>query len=231
MLQVQNVFDEMYDDGFTGPATYANDTADMDERNPIITKSKQKRAYIANTFFYLPTTDEVMPITVAGKPVTFITKDGKAAERRPGSVLAVNLATPGWLSTVDDAYYVVTSSTHDMSGGDTALKNLAIHLIIEKDGIVYNTSLRAITQSLRDDLLNLGMTPEDVDAQISHLLALRTKIIKKYAPNYFTDGRLPLEAAKHVKPTNMRISNGTLNNIVDENGNPVYRHLNEVDDF
>lgn len=231
MLQVQNVFDEMYDDGFTGPATYANDTADMDERNPIITKSKQKRAYIANTFFYLPTTDEVMPITVAGKPVTFITKDGKVAERRPGSVLAVNLATPGWLSTVDDAYYVVTSSTHDMSGGDTALKNLAIHLIIEKDGIVYNTSLRAITQSLRDDLLNLGMTPEDVDAQISHLLALRTKIIKQYAPNYFIDGRLPLEAAKHVKPTNMRISNGTLNNIVDENGNPVYRHLNEVDDF
>ena len=41
---MQNVSDEMYDDGFTGPATYANDTADMDERNPIITKSKQKRA-------------------------------------------------------------------------------------------------------------------------------------------------------------------------------------------
>lgn len=231
MLGIQNTFDEFYDDGFTGPATYSNDTADMDQRNPIITKSKQKRAYIANTFFYLPTADEVMPITVAGKPVTFITKDGKVAERRPGSELAVKLATPGWLSTVDDAYYIVTSSTHDMTGGDTALKNLAVHLIIEKDGKVYNTSLRAITQQLRDDLLKLGMSPEDVDAQISHLLALRTKIIKQYAPDYFSNGKLPLEAAKHVKPTNMRISNGTLNNIIDWNGNPVYRHLNEVEDF
>lgn len=229
-LQLQNEFDETYDDGFTGPSTFANDTADMDSRNPIVTKSKQKKAYIANTFFYLPTADDVMPITVAGKPVTFITKDGKIAERRPGSELASKLAIPGWLSTVDDTYYVVTSSTHSMSG-DTALKSLAVHLIIEKDGKVYNTSLRAISDQLKQDLLSLGMSTEEVDEQINHLLALRTKIIKQYAPNYFSDNKLPLEAAKHVKPTNLRISNGSLNNIIDQNGNPVYRHLNEVSDF
>nr|DAW31995.1 MAG TPA: hypothetical protein [Caudoviricetes sp.] len=134
----------------------------MDSRNPIVTKSKQKKAYIANTFFYLPTADDVMPITVAGKPVTFITKDGKIAERRPGSELASKLAIPGWLSTVDDTYYVVTSSTHSMSG-DTALKSLAVHLIIEKDGKVYNTSLRAISDQLKQDLLSLGMSTEEVD--------------------------------------------------------------------
>lgn len=230
-LVEQEIFDRVQNmDQFEGPATYQNRTADVDEINPVVTKNKQKKRHIANTFFYLPTTDEIMPIRVAGKDVTFIAKNGKPAERRPGSELADNLAVPGWLSTVDDAYYVVTSSTHQMTQGQ-ALDNLAVHLIIEKDGKVYNTSLRAISDQLRKDLLALGMKQEDVDAQIEALRALRTKIIKSYAPNYFIDGKLPLQAAKQAKPTNMRISNGLLNNQIDENGNPSFRSLTEVEDF
>ena len=228
-LTMQQVFDYQ-DQGLVGPSAFENQQADTDEKNPIVTKSKQKKAYISNTFFYQPNTDEVMPITVAGKDVEFITKDGKKAERRPGSQLAQKLATPGWLRSVDDAYYVVTSSIHQMSG-QSAIDNLAVHLIIEKDGVVYNTSLRAISDELRKDLAALGMSVEEVDKQIAHLRALRTKIIKSYAPNYFADGKLPLQAAKHVKPTNLRISNGSLSNQVDENGLPKYRSLTEVEDF
>lgn len=232
-LQIQQTFDDMFDQDsrLIGPAMFSNETADTDASNPIITKSKQKKAYVSNTFFYLPTSQEVMPITVNGKSVQFTTKDGKQVERRPGSELAENLATPGWLSSVDDAYYVVTKSTHDMQGGTSAIDNLAVHLMIEKDGKLYNTSLRAISDKLRQDMLSLGMSQEEVDNQISNLRTIRSKIIKAYAPNYFADSKLPLTAHHGVKPTNMRISNGTLNNQVSEDGVPVYRSLTEVNDF
>lgn len=229
-LAMQQLFDEEYDPSITGPSDYSNSKADVDINNPIVTKSKQKKRHIANTFFYLPTANTVMPITVAGKPLQFKGKNGNEVERRPGSELASKLATPGWLGSIDDAYYVVTSSTHQMSG-ESAVKSLAVHIIIEKDGKVYNTSLRAISDGLRDDLINLGVDPTEVDAQIANLIALRTKIIKAYAPNYFADGKLPLEAPHHVKPTNLRISNGTLDNQSNDAGLPVYRGLQEVIDF
>jgi hypothetical protein len=84
-----------------------------------------------------------MPITVAGKSVKFVGKDGGKVDRRPGKELADNLAIPGWLSTADDIYFVVTSFKHDMSF-DSAIDNLAIHVMIEKDGKLYNASIRAI---------------------------------------------------------------------------------------
>jgi hypothetical protein len=84
-----------------------------------------------------------MPITVAGKSVKFVGKDGGKVDRRPGRELADNLAIPGWLSNADDIYFVVTSFKHDMSF-DSAIDNLAIHVMIEKDGKLYNASVRAI---------------------------------------------------------------------------------------
>ena len=90
-----------------------------------------------------------MPITVNGKDVQFITKDGKPAVRMPGSELAKKLAIPGWLATADDVYYVVTSTPQNMSRSVNDFIDIAaIHLIIEKDGMVYNASLKAIDSKL-----------------------------------------------------------------------------------
>lgn len=228
-IQLEEEFGSVYD-GNIGPSAMQNITADTDSRNSIVTHNKQKRMYVKNTFFFQPTATEAMPITVANKPVVFKTKDGKIAKRGTGSELAEKLATPGWLKTIDDAYCIVTSSTHALKG-QSAIDNLAIHIIIEKDGIVYNTSLRAISDKLISDLMNQGLSQEQVNEQISGLRSLREKIIRQYAPNYNIDGKLPIEAAKHVKPTNLRISNGTLNNQTDSAGNPVFRGLHEVADF
>ena len=229
-LQMQESYDSQDDPTMEGPSAFQNRTANTDEINPTETKDKQKRRHIANTFFYQPLADEVMPIRTSNQPVEFITKDGKKAERRPGRELAEKLAQPGWINTIDDAYYVVTRSTHDMTSSQ-ALDNLAIHLIIEKDGIVYNASLRAISDELRKELLNIGVPVEEVDSQIEKLRALRTQIINAYAPNYFTNPTLPTTALKHVKPVGLRISNGSLDNQIDKNGLPVYRSLTEVEDF
>lgn len=228
-IRLEEDFDSTYDENI-GPSAIQNVTADTDSRNTIVTHNKQKRMYVKNTFFFQPTATEAMPIAVANKPVVFKTKNGKIAKRGTGSELAEKLATPGWLKSIDDAYCIVTSSTHVLKG-QSAIDNLAIHIIIEKDGIVYNTSLRAISDKLISDLLNQGLSQEQVNEQISGLRSLREKIIRQYAPNYGIDGKLPVEAAKHVKPTNLRISNGTLNNQTDSNGNPVFRGLHEVADF
>lgn len=229
-MQMQQVFDTSFDPYMEGPAAFQNRTANADRVNPVETKEKQKRRHIANTFFYQPTSDQVMPIRTANKPVEFITKDGKKAIRMPGRALAEQLAIPGWINTIDDAYYVVTQSTHDMSGR-TAIENLAIHLIIEKDGKIYNSALRAITPELIDELKQIGMSQEDINQQINALRQLRQSIIQAYAPNYANNKSLPTTALKHVKPVGLRISNGSLDNQVDSNGLPVYRLLTEVEDF
>lgn len=229
-MQMQQVFDSSFDPQMEGAAAFQNRTANADQINPVETKEKQKRRHIANTFFYQPTSEQIMPIRTANKPVEFITKDGKKAERMPGKALAERLAIPGWINTIDDAYYVITQNTHDMSGM-TAIDNLAIHLIIEKDGKVYNTALRAITPQLIDELRQIGMSQEDVDAQVNALRQLRQSIIRAYAPNYANNKALPTTALKHVKPVGLRISNGSLNNQIDSNGLPIYRRLTEVEDF
>ena len=189
-IRLEEDFDSTYD-GNIGPSAIQNVTADTDSRNTIITHNKQKRMYVKNTFFFQPTATEAMPITVANKPVVFKTKDGKIAKRGTGSELAEKLATPGWLKSIDDAYCIVTSSTHTLKG-QSAIDNLAIHIIIEKDGVVYNTSLRAISDKLISDLLNQGLSQEQVNEQISGLRSLREKIIRQYAPNYGIDGKLPI---------------------------------------
>lgn len=230
MMQVQNEFETTVEDYLIGPAAHQKQTANVDEINPVETSSKQKKRYIASTFFYQPTTQEAMPIQNYGKSVELVTKDGKKAERGSGAELAKNLAIPGWLESVDDAYYIVTSNTHDMSISD-AVDELAVHLIIEKDGKVYNTSLRAITQQLRKELLGTGMLESDVAEQINKLRNFRNQIIKLYYPEFFQGKGLPSTALKHVKPVNMRISNGSLDNQVDKNGLPVFRLLTQVEDF
>ena len=148
-IRLEEDFDSTYD-GNIGPSAIQNVTADTDSKNTIITHNKQKRMYVKNTFFFQPTATEAMPITVANNPVVFKTKDGKIAKRGTGSELAEKLATPGWLKSIDDVYCIVTSSTHTLKG-QSAIDNLAIHIIIEKDGVIYNTSLRAISDKLISD--------------------------------------------------------------------------------
>ena len=108
---------------------------------------------------------------------------------------------------------------------DSAIDNLAIHVMIEKDGKLYNASVRAINQSLYDRMRDTEMTQGEIDEQIQKLRELRAKIIKAYAPEYSTTKTLPLTARKHVKPVGIRISNGQLDNQVDEAGLPKFRKL------
>lgn len=224
----QSAFEESYDfdSRLQGPSSYYNRSTN----GWVAARKKFRRLHIANTFFFQPNTDEVMPITVAGKSVKFVGKDGGKVDRRPGRELADNLAIPGWLSTADDIYFVVTSFKHDMSF-DSAIDNLAIHVMIEKDGKLYNASVRAINQSLYDRMRDTEMTQGEIDEQIQKLRELRAKIIKAYAPEYSTTKTLPLTARKHVKPVGIRISNGQLDNQVDEAGLPKFRKLTEVSDF
>lgn len=224
----QAAFEESYDfdSRMQGPSSYYNRSS----KGWITAKKKYRRLHIANTFFFQPDTDEVMPITVGGNPVKFISKSGGEVERRPGSELAEKLAIPRWLSTADDVYYVVTSFKHDMTFED-AIDNLAVHVMIEKDGKLYNASVRAINQSLYDSMRDAGMSQDEIEEQVQKLRQLRAKIIKAYASEYSTTKKLPLTAKKHVKPIGLRISNGRLNNQTDEAGLPKFRKLHEVLDF
>lgn len=225
----QNIFDEQYD-----LYIMSKGPANMENENPssgVQTKTKHTRQYVANTFFYLPSATEVMPINIADEPVRFTSKTGGKVERRPGSELAEMLSIPGWLSSADDVYYVVSRSKF-MPSGVNAYDILGVHLMIEKDGKLYNASLRAIDQKLIDSMRRNGMTQEQMDEQIARLRDLRTRIINQYAPDYAASGGvLPVDAKKHVKPVGLKISNGTLNNVVDSKGIPVYRSLTEVADF
>ena len=227
-ITIQSIFEEGYDfdPRLEGPAAHYNKSSNGFVR----AKKRFRKLHIGNTFFYPPTAEDVMPITVAGKPVKFTSKDGGKVERRPGKELAEKLAIPGWLATADDVYYVVSSSTHDMSG-QNAIDNLAIHLMIEKDGKLYNASLRAINAKLYNQMADTEMTEDEINAQIEALRALRAKIIRAYAPEYSATKTLPTEAKKHVKPVGLRISNGALDNQVDEAGLPKFRKLTEVKDF
>ena len=228
-MLAQNQFDELYELNIMskGPANMANE----DVNSGVQTKTKHTRQHIANTFFYLPTAEDVMPINIADQPVQFVGKNGQQIERRPGGELAQMLSIPGWLNSADDIYYVVSRAKF-MPSGVNAYDALAIHLMIEKDGKLYNASLRAIDQKLIDSMRRNGMTQDQIDEQINRLRDLRTRIINQYAPDYAASGGvLPVQARKHVKPIGLKISNGTLNNVVDNNGIPIYRSLTEVSDF
>lgn len=232
-LEAQQQFEDVYDSNpFASPMSSQNSSKAIDETPGLTDNHKQKKNGTRNTFFFQPDAEDIMPITVAGKPLTVITKDGKPANRRPGKELAENLAIPGWVQSADDIYYVVTSSTHK---SNNPIDDLAIHMLIEKDGKVYNASLRAISTKLFDDLKFLGLTKEEIDSEIEQLRKLRAKIIDAYSQEYKQTGHLPTEAQRHVKATGIRISNGTLNNqkraVTIDQTVPVYRSLTEVADF
>lgn len=228
----QNFVDDFDDSPFYSPSDYQNSREQIDVQEGLDDKQKQKKNRVKSTFFYQHESGDVMPITVAGKPLIIKTKDGKNADRRPGRELAENLAIPGWLKTTDDIYYVVTSSTHGIT---KPYDDLAVHMLIEKDGKVYNTSLRRIDDALREDLKYLGLTQDEVESELNALRKLRKEIIDKYDASYFNTGALPTEALKHVKPVGLRVSNGTLNTqkriVSMESSVPVYRKMTEVEDF
>ena len=111
---------------------------------------KQKRNLIGNTFFFQPTATEPLVLKANNKEVEFTTKDGKKAVRGTGAQLAEKLAIPGWLSTADDVYFIVTdkwmaSRREDIKSNPVA--DLAVHMIIEKDGVVYTASLRTVARA------------------------------------------------------------------------------------
>lgn len=232
-LAAQQMFEDNYADSpFSSPMSSQNSPKEVAETPALSDKDKQKKNRIRSTFFFQPEATDIMPITVAGKPLEITTVKGTTAERRPGKELGEQLAIPGWVNTADDVYYVVTSSTHATTN---PVDDLAIHMLIEKDGKVYNASLRAINDKLKDDLRYLGLTKEEVDKEIDQLRQLRSRIIDSYSDEYARTGHLPTKALKHVKARNLRISNGTLNNqkraVSMDQSVPVYRSLAEVEDF
>ena len=196
---------------------------------------KQKKNLIKNTFFFQPSATTPIILKANGQDVTFITKDGKIAKRGTGKELSDKLEQPGWLQTVDDVYYIVTDAWKDdrrVSNSktiDSAVNNAAIHMIIEKDGVVYTTSLRT-PQRAEYELRELGVNRKNIDNELEVLSLFRKQIIQTYAPNYINGEPLPSTPRKDCKPINLRISNGTINNIK-QNEQPVFRKLTEVSDL
>ena len=188
-----------------------------------------------NTFFFQPTATEPLTLKANGKEVVFTTKDGKKAKRGTGSELAQKLAQPGWFQSADDMYYIVTDAWKDdrrISNSKTvesAVNNAAIHMIIEKDGVVYTVSLRT-PQRAEYELRELGVNKDNRDKEVEALALFRRQIIDAYAPNYSNGEPLPNNVKKDCKPTNIRITNGTINNI--KNGEQQeFRKLTEVSDL
>lgn len=196
---------------------------------------KQKKNLINNTFFFQPSATTPITLKANGEEVSFITKDGKIAKRGTGKELSDKLEQPGWLQTADDVYYIVTDAWKDdrrVSNSktiDSAVNNAAIHMVIEKDGVVYTTSLRT-PQRAEYELRELGVNRQNIDNELEALSLFRKQIIQTYAPNYINGEPLPSTPRKDCKPINLRISNGTINNIK-QNEQPVFRKLTEVSDL
>lgn len=193
---------------------------------------KQKKNLIGSTFFFQPTATEPLVLKANNRDVEFTTKDGKKAIRGTGAQLAEKLAVPGWLASADDVYFIVTdkwmaSRRQDIKSNPIA--DLAVHMIIEKDGVVYTASLRTVSRA-QQELRELGVSEEETQKDLNNLMRLRTKIIEAYCNNYQNDPTLPSKPRKDIKPVNVRISNGQINN-QKENNLPKYRKLTEVEDL
>lgn len=236
LLNAQGVFEDIYNQpGLINPTDVQNNDAYIDRTRGLSNDKKQKRNLTSNTFFFKPDATEPLILKANGKDVTFTTKDGKKAKRGTGKQLAELLAQPGWIQTLDDAYYIVTDAWKDdrrLSNSkleNSAINNAAMHLILEKDGVVYTASLRT-PQRAEYELRDLGATRENIDKQIEELISLRKQILFAYAPNYTNGQPLPNNPNKDCKPSNLRISNGTINNIKKDE-QPVFRKLTEVTDL
>lgn len=226
-------FEDVYNQGLTRSSSEMQNHPGYASRvRGIDSLEKQKRNLIGNTFFFQPTATEPLVLKANNKEVEFTTKDGKKAIRGTGSQLAENLAIPGWLATADDVYYIVTdkwmaSRRQDIRSNPIA--DLAVHMIIEKDGVVYTASLRTVSRA-QQELKELGVSDDNTQKDLDNLMRLRTRIIEAYCNNYQNDPTLPSKPRKDVKPVNLRISNGQINN-QKENNLPKYRKLTEVYDL
>lgn len=226
-------FEDAYNQGLTRSSSEMQNHPGYAARvRGIDNLEKQKRNLIGNTFFFQPTATEPLVLKANNKEVEFTTKDGKKAIRGTGAQLAEKLAIPGWLATADDVYFIVTdkwmaSRREDIKSNPIA--DLAVHMIIEKDGVVYTASLRTVSRA-QSELRELCVSEEDAQKDLDKLMRLRARIIEAYCNNYQNDPTLPSKPRKDVKAVNLRISNGQINN-QKENNLPKYRKLTEVEDL
>lgn len=232
-IQEELIFEDTYNLGGINSATDAQNSARYASRTKGIDNlDKQKKNLIGSTFFFQPTADQPMVLKANGKDVVFTTKDGKVAKRGTGRQLSENLAIPGWLNSADDVYYIVTDkwiSDRRDSIKKNPVADLAVHVVIEKDGVVYVASLRT-PQKAQEELTRLHVSQEEITKDLDNLIRLRTKIIQAYCSNYQNDAKLPSTIRKDVKPGNLRISNGQIANQKD-GVTPKYRKLTEVGDL
>lgn len=235
--QLMEVFD-MFDAMDAALSKRAREHAQTDKAPGLDTKKKVEVNRIHSTFFYNNSATEIMPIKTNGIDVKF------NGVRRPGKELGEKLSIPGWLDGAK-VYYIVTDSKNTHKDPDL----LAIHMIIEKEENgqtnVYNCALRDVSRAeqilkewfdQRDDLTPLEKK-KLIAGEISKLRTLRRNIITQYvntyAPDYFGNPKasLPTTAMDGVRPTGLRISNGSINNTVDGQDNPVFRPLTDVEAF
>lgn len=236
VLNAQSVFEDIYNQNGTIHPTDIQQTDEYVSRvKGLSNDKKQKKNLMRNTFFFQPTATEPLTLKANGKEVVFTTKDGKKAKRGTGKELAEKLAQPGWFQSADDMYYIVTDAWKDdrrVSNSKTvesAVNNAAIHMIIEKDGVVYTVSLRT-PQRAEYELRELGVNQDNRSKEVEALSLFRRQIIDVYAPNYSNGEALPNNPRKDCKPTNIRITNGSINNI--KNGEQQeFRKLTEVSDL
>lgn len=225
---------EMIDAVDMGTTEAAAQYLGQTDKSPgLDTKKKVESNRIHSTFFFSPTAEEPMSITVNGKPMQF---DG---ERKSGSELADRLAVPGWLSK-QRVYYVVTDSKQTRKLEKDAADRLAVHMIIEEevDGkkYIYNASLYE-PEKARTKVSKWGVSKDKQNTEVRKLRELRKKIIDKYittyAPGYFSDSKvlLPQEAPKGIVPVGLRQSNGSINSQATPDKRPVYRSLTTVEEF
>lgn len=232
-LEAEAYFEDTYNQGLTKSSSEIQNAPGYAERvRGVDSLNKQKKNLIGSTFFYQPTAETPLEIRANGKEVVFTTKDGKVAKRGTGKQLAEHLAQPGWLSTADDIYYIV-SDRWDPNRREAIKKNpigdLAIHMIIEKDGVVYTASLRT-TAKAQEELRRLGVQEDKASEDLNKLTRLRSRIIEAYCSNYQNDATLPSVPKKTVKPVQLRISNGSISNQKDGLV-PIWRKLTEVGDL
>lgn len=238
MLAVHSVFEDVYNQ-----STGSIESTDIQSQDQYIERTKglsndkkQKRNLMRNTFFFQPNATEPLILKANGEEVKFVDKNGNIAKRGTGKQLAELLAIPGWFSSIDDCYYIVTDAWKDdrrVSNSktiDSAVNNAAIHLILEKDGVVYTVSIRT-PQRAEYELRELGINKDNISKEIEALCLFRRQVIDAYAPNYTKGQKLPTIADKSCKPTNVRISNGSINNVRNEQDEHEFRKLTEVDDI
>lgn len=177
---------------------------------------------VGRTLFYLP--DAVKPLDLP-----FNLPNEKSVLHN-GEELATALANPQFLNEVKRngrMYYAVGKygKNNNFNPKDaTTYDSADIYMVIENGDDVYATALRKPKDAETFYLRRGERNSDDVD----NLKAIRNKIIEAY---FRGNSEIPTVARTHVVPVGLNRTNGVFNTQKDENGNPIFRKLNEVNTF